>query len=716
MGNGRLGGMVFGDLVAERIGLNIDTLWSGSGPRQAGVAGGPRTLARVRHLLLAEGDRAAAGDASRALQGPDTEAYQPLGDLLLEVDGPAGAPDYHRELDLARGVATASGGGVRTEVFASAPDDVLVVRVTTDRPGGLHLRARLRTPHPDARRPSAGGTTIALSGRGPVRAEPVTYDPQRGIRFVIALTARSPEGQISTVDGDLRVTGGREVTLVLAAHTSFRGWNQHPGDDPGELITRCLATIRAATGDLLARHERDHRVLFDRVHLDLGGRGGADIPTDERLAAFRAGVPDPDLVALLFDYGRYLLMASSRPGTEPANLQGIWNETVRPPWRGNYTTNINLPMNYWPALTANLAECHGPLLDLIGQLAEPGARTARSLYGCAGWVAHHNTDLWRASWPVGEGTGDPVWALWPMAGAWLARHLAEHADFTGEPVDDRPVRGAAEFVRDYLVPHGGRLVPAPSTSPENAFRDDRDRPVSLDTCSTMDIWLIRDLFRWAGLAEPALPEPAVGADGRLLEWSAPVTEVEPGHRHLSHLYGLFPGDAIDVDDTPDLAEAARAALRHRLDHGGGSTGWSRAWAVALWARLGDGTAAVASIATLLREYVAENLFDLHPTDLFQIDGNFGVTAAVAELLVQSHRGRLRLLPALPPPWRDGSVRGLRARGAVTVDLDWRAGRLREATLTARHDRTVRVAPPPAVATPSTVELRAGVPRRLSFHR
>jgi alpha-L-fucosidase 2 len=639
-------------------------------------------------------------------------------------------------------------------VFASAPDDLIVVRVTTDRPGGLRLRVALGSPHRHREQHRLAAHTLALTGRAPVHvspthhpdAEPVGYRTNAGIRYAVAVRALVDAGEVTAEEGAIGIAGAGEATLLVAAHTSFRGWDSPPGDDPGELLDRCAATLDAAAGypagDLLARHERDHGALFDRVRLDLGGSAvgrdrGAE-PTDERLAALRAGADDPGLAALMFHYGRYLLIASSRPGSQAANLQGIWNELVQPPWSGNYTSNINLQMNYWPAQVTNLPECHLPLVDLVEQLAASGARTARSLYDCAGWTAHHNVDIWRTSWPVGEGTGDPMWALWPMAGAWLSRHLVEHADYAGDEAFRAahawPVlRGAAEFVLDYLVPDAtGRLVAAPSTSPENAFLDERGRRAALDATATMDIWLIRDLFRDAITASFAagstdenfrvrlrealerLPGPVIGADGRLREWSGPFPEVEPGHRHLSHLYALYPGDEIDVRDTPQLAGAARASLRHRLAAGGGSTGWSRAWAIALWARLGDGAAAEESVRELLREYAAPNLFGLHPPRLFQIDGNLGFTAAVAELLMQSHRGRIRLLPALPPAWPTGRVRGLRARGEVLVDLSWAGGHLRQATLTARNDRQVELVPPDTVAGPSRVELRAGVPEVITF--
>lgn len=781
VGNGRLGAMVFGGLAQERIALNIDTLWSG-GPRDHGVHQGPATLAEVRRLLLEEGDRAAAGDVSRRLQGPDTECYQPLADLLLTLstepaageparkagDGPAGdapagdgpaesrpggAPDgpgaggadgYRRELDLVRGVATARApGGPAVRVFASAPDGVIVVRITAGEGRTVNVDARLVTPHAGARTGTPAAGVVALTARAPAHAapphsteaEPLVYRDDAGMLLAVAVAVLpSGGGPVTVADGAATVTGASEVTLLVAAETSFRGWDAEPEGDRAELIGRCLDTLAAAARhgpDALAeRHERDHRALFRRVALEIDGPPDPR-PTGKRVAAARAGAPDPGLAALMFAYGRYLLMASSRPGTQPANLQGIWNADVRPDWSCDLTTNINLPMNYWAAETTNLPECHLPLADLVAELAVSGARTARTLYGCRGWTTHHNVDIWRTSWPV---QGDPMWTMWPMGGLWLVRHLFDHAEFAGDATFMAQrvlpaLRGAAEFVLDYLVEDGrGRLVTCPSTSPENTYLAPDGREVSVDTMTTMDIWLVRDLFRMvlrAGEADAAfrerieaalarLPQPAIGPDGRLQEWSEPFPEADPGHRHLSHLYGLYPGDEIDVDDTPHWVAAARASLTRRLEAGTGGTGWSRVWTICLWARLGDGERAGEGMAALLREHVAPNLFDLHPPRIFQIDGNLGFPAAVAETLLQSHGGRIRLLPALPPFWPSGRVRGLRARGPVLVDLEWRDGRLTTATLTARDARTVTLSYPPGVTGPGRLHLRAGVPERLSF--
>lgn len=739
IGNGHLGGMVFGRVADERIALNLDDVWSGDGPRTLQVPDGPAVLADVRRLLLEDGDRLAATERTRALQGPLVESYQPLGDLLITT-AETEVENYRRSLDLRTGIAaidyTQGGVRFRRESYVSTPDQVLVWTVTADVPGSVDLSAALTSVHPVE--PSViDSRTIGVTGRAPSdltieyreNPDPIRYEDGRGIGFGVVLRAFAEGGTLGTGPDGITVEGADAVTFVLSAASSFQGWSVPPGRKLP--LPDAIRIVDAVAPDkLLQRHLDDHTALYDRAGLTLGT--AVDLPTDERVRAVGAGGNDPDLAGLVFAFGRYLLMASSRPGTQAANLQGIWNAERRPMWASDWTNNINTQMNYWLADVTGLRECFDPLTDLLEGLAESGRETARILYDAPGWVSHHNADLWRATWPVGDGGDDPVWAMAATCGVWLSAHLMEHHRFHPDEawLRDRAypiLAGAAEFVLAMLVEDGdGRLQFIPSTAPEHHFLLPSGEKASVDFTSTYDLWLIRELFANLSEAETVLGLssdlaarfatavdrlPAIGLtdDGRMLEWPTDWPPSEFDHRHQSHLYGLYPGRQIDPVRTPEWAGGVRKSLELRTS-GRPAGGWTSAWLIALYARLSEPQKAADVVRDYTSRLLAGNL--LHRDgDIFQIDANFGMTGAIAELLIQSHTDVVRLLPALPAEWPTGSYHGLRARGGLSFDVTWQDGQITEALVRTDQAGRFRIALG-ATGEPVEVELSPGEAVRL----
>ncbi len=744
VGNGRLGAMVFGGVREERIQLNEDSLWEGNATRQS-TPKSAGNLARIRELLfdghVRQGQDLATQTMMRETLG---DSYQTLGDLRIESPLSVDATDYRRGLDLSTGVAVTAWRDreaqfVRT-VYASHAVNAIMIRQESDEREGIFAKIALD------RTPSSGGSPLSITsalqnGGGVIHMRGATdVDPAIGVRFGCDILVELEGGSIAVDGNALVVRASNAINIIVVAATDFpfvgeqrdaalaalRAKSAVVRPSVEALLAQTIALLPRDRTQMRSDHERAWRALFDRFDIELGppNTEAEQLPTDERLQRLRADAQssDPGLVTLLTQYARALLISSSVRGGLPANLQGIWCDSLEAPWNADYHININLQMNYWPAEVLNVAPTVDPVVDFLDRLAVHGAEVARTMYRANGWMAHHATDAWCSAVPMGPHT---VWGLWPHGGGWMAQTVHDHWDYNRDDAFLRTrafplVRGAAEFYLDYLTvdPASGHLVSGPSSSPENSFRLPDGSTADTGMGNTMDQMIIVDLF--ANLLEEAnaigadalndpivlrareaitkLKPPPIGSDGRIMEWADPWQESEPGHRHMSHLFGVHPGHQITREETPALMDAARKSLDFRLSHGGGHTGWSRAWLISMFARLKDAPQAWHHVQMLLSKSTLPNLFDDHPP--FQIDGNFGAAAGVAEMLVQSHRevdlagarGHvIELLPALPPQWSRGSVRGIRARGDVSIDMLWSDGALLLATIHTSGREPLRLA-------------------------
>lgn len=713
VGNGRMGAMVFGDPTKERIQLNEDSLWPG-GPEWGNAKGTPEELAALRKLILAGQVHLADSLIVEYFSFKGVgRSHQTMGDLHIDLNTD-NISDYKRTLNLDKAYVSSSfladGHRVSQTVFASHPDDVLVVHYKTENPDGLSLSLKLDRPEDNGHKTvevSAkdeqlimSGMVTQLSGGKFSQAHPIDH----GVKFETILKPIIKGGKIISSTNALQLEKVKEATLLIFCATSYYHKNYR---EQNQLLLRL--TEQMSYEALLSRHIKDYQQLYNRVSLNLNGKKLDHLSAPERLQRIKSGETDVDLEEKLFQFGRYLLISCSRPGTNPANLQGLWNEHIQAPWNADYHLNINIQMNYWPAGVTNLSECHLPLFELGDRLVERGKLLAKEQYGMNGTIIHHTTDLWAPPWMRAERA---YWGSWIHGGGWLSRHYWEHFQYTQDTTFLRKraypaLKEFSTFYLDWLMedPEGDGLISVPETSPENSYIAEDGKPAAVAAGAAMGYQIIQDVFgntleaakilaieddlsQKIVAAQKRLPTGLeIGPDGRLLEWSKPYDEPEKGHRHISHLYALHPDDAI-AEDQQALFAAANKTIQHRLDHGGAGPGWSRAWIINFYARLLQGDVAHEHVRLFLNNSIYPNLMDIHPP--FQIDGNFGFTAGLAEMLLQSHEGAIRILPALPKDWPDGEINGLKARGDITVNISWKSGQLLKLELTAASDKKVKV--------------------------
>ena len=722
LGNGQQGATVFGGIATDKIYLNDLTLWSGE-PVDANMnPQAYKNLPAVRKALQ-EKNYKKAGELIKKLQGKFSESYAPLGTLFLEMNDDPYITDYYRELDIDQAIAkvktTSNNNVIEREYLVSNPDKIFAIHLTSKKAGALGFTVYFQSllQHSTVN----NNNTIQINGIAPVKADPnyvqktrnaIVFDKKRGTRFSANIQIQSTSGALTKTDSSLTLAGATEATIYVSMATSFNGFDKDPAtkglNNSAMAETQLNHAKQTGWPSIKKQHIKDYQTFFKRVELKLADKELINLPTDERLKKYAKGDADPYLETLYFQYGRYLLISSSRTPGVPANLQGLWNSYLQPPWSSNYTININAEENYWLAENTNLSEMHLPFLQFVSNLATTGKITAKTFYNMPGWVAHHNSDIWAMSNPVGNfGNGDPVWANWTMGGTWASTHLWEHYLFTQDQnfLEQKAyplMRGAAEFCLAWLVTDSsGHLITSPSTSPENTFKTPTGFVGATFFGGTADLAMIRELFLDVIAAQKILKNDnefatkintalnnlhpyQVGKAGNLQEWYYDWEDSDPKHRHQSHLYGLYPGTHVTVDKTPEIAAAAKKTLEVKGDE---TTGWSKGWRINLWARLKDGDHAYKMYRELLKYVPPDetkenytnaggtypNLLDAHPP--FQIDGNFGGAASVAEMLVQSNDELITLLPALPKAWATGAVKGLKARGNYEIEMSWADGQV-----------------------------------------